>query len=106
MTRYMGRKIYTRNRDSGRTHYDSAISGELINGDLVGNAAQRGLLLNRRNRFLVQDGGHRGSVDHRPRDVDRLRGRQALNPGCDIDGLAEIILTLVEHDGEARAFMR
>src|SRR5260370_40044523 len=102
----MGRKINRRNPCRFRgTHYYSAISGDLINHDLVGNAAQRGLLLNRDNRLLVEDGGYRGSVDHRPGDVDRLRGRQALNPCSDIDGLAEIILALVEHDGKARTFM-
>ena len=46
-----------------------------------------------------------GALDDRPGDVDFLRGRQALHPGCDIDGLAEIILPLVQHDGEARPFM-
>src|SRR5450631_699380 len=85
--------------------YVLAISGNLINHDLVGYAAQRRLLLNGRNRRLVQDGGYRGRVDHRPRDVDRVRGRQALDPCRDVDGLAEIILPLVEHDREARTFM-
>ena len=37
--------------------------------------------------------------------MDFLRGRQALYPCCDIHGLAEIILPLVEHDRETRAFV-
>src|SRR5260370_41992704 len=86
-------------------HYYSAISGDFINDDLVGNAAQRGLLLNRDDRLLVEDGGYRGGVDHRPGNVDRLRRRQALNPCGDIDVLAEIILALVEHGGKARTVM-
>ena len=52
-----------------------------------------------------QNRGNRGRLDHRTGDVDLLRGRQALHPGCDIHGLAEIILPLVEHDGETRAFV-
>src|SRR5258706_13611768 len=80
-------------------------SGYFIDDDLVGDAAQRGLLLNRRDRLLVQDGGDRRRLDHRPGDVNLLRGRQALNPCRDIDGLAEIILPLVEHDGETRTLM-
>ena len=54
---------------------------------------------------LLQDRGHRGRVDHRPGDVDLLRGRQALNPRRDVDGLAEIILPLVEHHRETRPFV-
>src|ERR1700722_1970898 len=90
---------------SGGAHYVSAISGNLVDDDLVGNAAQRRLFLNRRDRRLVQDRGHRGRVDHGSGDVDRLRGRQALNARGNVDGLAEIILPLVEHHRETRAFM-
>src|SRR5882724_13555114 len=46
-----------------------------------------------------------GGVDHRPRDVDGLRSRQALNPCSYVNGLTEIVLPLVEHDREARTFM-
>src|SRR5260370_35709504 len=80
-------------------------SGYFIDDDLVGDAAQRRLLLNRDDRLLVQDGGDRRRLDHRPGDVNLLRGRQALNPSGDIDCLAEIILPLVEHDGTTRTFM-
>src|SRR5713101_9340588 len=103
----MGWKINLRNPrvPSSGTHYGSAISGYFIDHDLVGDAAQRGLLLNRDDRLLVQDGGDRRRLDHGPGDVNLLRGRQALNPCGDIDGLAEIILPLVEHDGKTRTFM-
>ena len=46
-----------------------------------------------------------GEFDHRAGDVDLLRGRQALHAGGDIDGLAEIILPLVEHHRQAWAFV-
>src|SRR5439155_998382 len=49
-----------------------------------------------------EDGGDLGRVDHGRGDVDLLRGREALHAGGDVDGLAEIILSLVEHDGETR----
>src|SRR2546421_10584740 len=92
--------VIARARESGNDG-----SGYFVHHDLVGDAAQRRLLLNRPNRFLVQDGSHCGSFDHRPGDVDFLRDRQALNPRGNVDGLAEIILPLVEHHGEARTFM-
>src|SRR5450432_1875059 len=68
----------------GRPRYHSAISGYLVDDNLVGNAAQRRLLLNRNDRLPVEQGSHRGRVDHRPGDVDCLRGRKALNPGGDV----------------------
>src|SRR6476620_5349004 len=77
----------------------------LVHHHLVGDAAQRGLFLDRLDRSLRQNLGDRGRVDHRAGDVDLLRGRQALHPGCDIHGLAEVILPLVEHDGETGTFM-
>src|SRR5580704_2034903 len=80
-------------------------SGNLVDHDLVGDAAQRGLLLNRRDRFLVEHFGNARRIDHRASDMDRLRGRQALHPGCDVDSLAEIILPFVEHDREAGTLM-
>src|ERR1700731_4749043 len=86
-------------------YYVSAISGDLVNDNLVGNPAQRRLLLDRRDRLAVENGGHLGRVDHRPRNMHRLRGRQALHACGDVDGLPEIILALIEHDGEARALM-
>src|SRR5271166_335759 len=73
-----------------------------IDDDFVGNPAQRRLFLDRPDRLLVQDRGDTGRLDHRPCDVDRLRGRKALDAGRDVDGLPEIVLPLVEHDREAR----
>jgi hypothetical protein len=52
----------------------------LVHHDLVGNAAQRGFLLDRLDRLLRQDLGDRRRIDHRAGDVDFLRGRQALHP--------------------------
>src|ERR1700743_3012729 len=79
--------------------------GNLIHHDLVGDAAQRGLLLNRPDRLLFQDGGDAGRVDNGARDVDLLASRQALHPCRDIDGLAEIVLALVQHHRKTRPFM-
>src|SRR3954453_21431715 len=80
-------------------------SGNLVHNHFVGNSAQRGLFLNRCDRLFVQNCSYGGRVDYRTGNVDRLRGRQALDPGRYVDGLPEIILALVEHDREARAFM-
>src|SRR5581483_12211613 len=77
----------------------------LVHHHLISDAAQRRLLLDRLDRLPRQNGGDFGSLDHRRSDVDFLRGRQALHPRGDVHGLAEIILPLVEHDGETRALM-
>src|SRR5258708_2042614 len=77
----------------------------LVHHHLVGNAAQRRLFLDRLDGLPRQDRGQRRRIDDRAGDVDLLRGRQALHPGCDIDGLAEIILPLVEHHRQARALV-
>src|SRR5258708_19628191 len=73
----------------------SAVLRYLVHHDLVGNAAQRRLLLDRLDGFLRQDRGHRRRIDHRARYVDLLRGRQALHPSSPTAALPQLILPLV-----------
>src|ERR1051326_6848230 len=88
--------------------YVSAIippSRNFVHDDLVGDATQCGFLLDRRDRGLVQNVGNRRRFDHRSGDMHGVRDRQSLHPRGDIDGLAEIVLALVEHHREAWPFM-
>src|SRR5215475_2735753 len=81
---------------------DEAPLRYFVHHHLVGDAAQRGVLLDGPDRLSLQNGGDCRRIDHRCRDVNLLRGRQALDARSDIDGLSEIILPLIEHHGETR----
>src|ERR1043166_22641 len=77
----------------------------LVHHHLVGDAAQRGFLLDRPDRLILQNGGDAGRLDGGRGDVNLLRRRQALHARGDVDGLAEIVLPLVQHHRKAGAFM-
>src|SRR6185436_2505103 len=83
----------------------TSLSRYLVHHHLVGDAAQCRFLLDRPESRFLQNGGDRRGIDHRRSDVDLLRGRQALHACSDIDGLAEVILPLVQHYREAWALM-
>src|SRR5579871_3331943 len=76
--------------------------GYFVDQHLVGDPAQRGLFLDRPDRALLQDRRYGRLLDHAAGRMNRSRGREPLNPRRDVDGLAEIILALVEHHREAR----
>src|SRR5579872_216888 len=75
-----------------------SFSLNLVDQNLVGDPAQRRLFLDGPDLLLSQDGRDLRRIDHAAGDVNGLGGCKALNAGGDIDGLAEIILTFVQHD--------
>src|SRR5215472_18697354 len=77
----------------------------LVDRHLVGDAAQgRAAELGGEAAGLEQGRGF-GILDHLLGHQDRARGRERLHPRGDVDGLAEIILAVVERDGEAGSLM-
>src|SRR5579864_4315831 len=59
-------------------------SRNLVHYELVGDAAQGGFLLDRPDRRAIQDSRDLCRFHHRLGEMDFLRRRQALHPGCDI----------------------
>ena len=78
---------------------------EFIHLELVGDAAQGCLTLDRGNPAVRQDRCAARIGYNGPAREDRLRQGQVLHAGGDVHGLPEIVLTFVEHHGQARALV-
>src|SRR5216684_1475065 len=81
------------------------MSGDLVDGHLLGDAAQRTAV---RDRFEPAGFEQIGSFrvgDDRAGSKDRTRVGQTLYARRDIYGSAEIVLALVENDGQAGSLM-
>src|SRR6185437_1488437 len=77
-------------------------SGNLEDRGLVGNAPQRRPLHHRLQARAFQDFDRVLVVHHRLCDENRARRGKSLHACRQIDGLAEVILAVVEDDREAR----
>src|SRR5271170_7038438 len=77
------------------------VSRYLIHHRLVGDAAQRGALQRRLEARVLEDLRGLWILDYRPGRQDGARGSEALDARGHVHGLAEIILTFVQHDREA-----
>src|SRR5271168_1229657 len=75
-----------------------SVSRNFIHHRLVGDAAQRCALQRRLEPRVLE--GFRGLwiLHHRPGRQDGARGGEALDARGQVHGLAEIVLTLIEHD--------
>src|SRR5579859_4068422 len=82
-----------------------AASRDLVNRELLADPAQQVVLALWGMPAGRKDAGGMLIGDDRAARDDRARGGEPLDAGRDVDGLAEIVLTVVEHDGQARTFM-
>src|SRR5215472_14652817 len=80
-------------------------SGNLVDLQTVADPPQGLELGNRQHARLLQQLGRRLIVHDRARRVDRLRRGKILHPRGYVDGLAEIVLAFVQHDGQAWPFV-
>src|SRR5579859_5452860 len=78
---------------------------DLVDRVVVGDAAQRALLSDRRQTFLCQQRAGLGVLDHRAGCPNRGRRRQPLHARGDVDGRTEEILAIVKDDREARSLV-
>src|SRR5262249_29415348 len=80
-------------------------SRDLVDRHFGSDAAQGYAPERRLEPIVLQQSRGLRVLDHRFRHHDRARGREALDARSDIDGLAEIVLLVIERDREARSLM-
>src|SRR6266478_2486254 len=77
-------------------------SRDFVDHELVGDAAQGGAFGQRREPAGPKDRRGLRMADDRLGREDRARRGKPLHPRGDVHGLPEIVLAVVERDGEAR----
>ena len=89
----------------GHLSIPSFESGNLVNGDFIGDAAQGTALRDRSQSVDSEQRGRLRMRDHGPGRQDRTRIRESLNAGGDVHCGPEVVLAVIEHDRQARPFV-
>src|SRR5580704_18581932 len=90
---------------SGSYASSGGSSGNLVDRHFLGDATQRTLMRDRFELAGFEQLARSGMFDDRSGRQDRTRVGQTLHARRDIDGAAEIVLAVVENDGEARSLV-